>query len=160
MPSPLPSPGQSPLAAWRIARKVPQIFPQSENLRVPGCESGNQNSAIRERVRDSRRSRQISWRATVRSFEEPSSDSRPDRGRIEDNAVCVQVRVEGARRIVSKQSCREVACESVGLCAAGPNASCGECLELPQGQLHGPRMSFENTFIFAQESREGYRLWR
>src|SRR6267142_2378432 len=46
------------------------------------------------------------------------------------------------------------------LCASCSNASGSERLEFPQRTPHSTRMGFENSFVFAQESRDGNRLWR
>jgi hypothetical protein len=55
------------------------------------------------------------------------------KGRIEDDAVRVQMRIEGAGRIVSEPGGREVASQPVVLCAIFPDASGCKRLKFTEG---------------------------
>jgi len=80
--------------------------------------------------------------------------------RVEHNAVRMQMRIEGARRVVCEQRRNEVPGHPVVLCATRSNASGSERLEFPQRGTHSARMGFKNPFVFTQQSRDGNRLWR
>src|SRR2546429_6235519 len=72
----------------------------------------------------------------------------------------MQMRIEGARRVVRKQRRSEVPGHPVVLCATRPDAGRRERLEFPQRGTHSTRMGFKNPFVFAQQSCDGNRLWR
>src|SRR5437667_8677594 len=80
--------------------------------------------------------------------------------RIEHDAMRVQVRIKGARRIVREQRRNEVPGHPVVLCATRPDAGRSERLEVPQRRSYSTRMGFENPFVPAQECCDRDRLWR
>ena len=81
-------------------------------------------------------------------------------GRVENNAMRVQMRVKGARSVVGEQGGDKIAREPVALRATNANASRRKCLEFLQRRPHRPRMSLKNPLVIAQESREGNRFRR
>src|SRR2546426_6785251 len=80
--------------------------------------------------------------------------------RIEHDAMRVQVRIKGARRVVREQRRNEVSCQPIILCATCPDASRSERLEFPQRRSYSTRVGFKNPFVPAQATRDGNRLRR
>ena len=83
------------------------------------------------------------------------------KGRIEDDAMRVQMRVEGAGGVMSESRRREIACET-GRSAPPPIRTrvAAKASNSRNADLHRPRMGFKNSLVFTQESRDGNRFRR
>ncbi len=128
-------PRQSACLVWKSVCRVLRTRLQFQNLLARGSQSGNRNFSVHGRVRDNKHSRQIFWRVEVHSFGGFPTILNGIKGRIEDDAVCVQMRIKGARRVVSEPGRREVARQPVVLCPVFPNSSCRKSLKFTRADL-------------------------
>ena len=76
------------------------------------------------------------------------------KGGVENNAVRVQMRVEGTRGVVLEQGGHEIAGQTFVAGTSNADSGRGKSLKYFQGCLNGPFMRLKNPVVIAQERRQ------
>ena len=80
-------------------------------------------------------------------------------GRVEDDAMRMQVRVERSRRVVFEERRDDIAGCSIGILADLANASARESLQFAHRRLHRLPMRLDDAFVTADEGCDRNRFW-
>src|SRR5690606_6684522 len=81
-------------------------------------------------------------------------------GRVEDDAVRMQMWIQSTRRIVGEQGGCEVFCHSVTFRRPCPNSCRGERLKLSERRENGSQMGFKYSLIIPDQGGQRNRFWR
>src|ERR1017187_1193953 len=76
------------------------------------------------------------------------------KGRVEHDAMRVQMRVEGTRGVMGEQRRRKIAGGTVAMPATSPNAGCGKCFEFPQCRPDSMIVSRNDPFICTSQCHD------